>query len=108
MIRDPIYLRIPLTVTTNVGQAIRGFGIRPEVRRLAQVIVLVAAGRRCRLVNDREWTFRKRLLRLALQPRPGGGEILVAVANPLSSQLQLLRVKQKYSPYRCATRLWCV
>src|SRR5205807_10096156 len=105
MIGDLINLRIALAVTTNVGQAVRRFWIGPEVRRLGHVIMLISTRRRHRLVDNREWAFRKRLLRLALQLGPGGGESFVAVMKTLSSQLHLLCVKQKYSRHRAAIRL---
>ena len=84
MICDLINFGIPLTVTSNVRQTTRRFWIGPEVRRLTHVIMLISARRRSFFVDNRKWTLRKSLLRIAFKLRPGSGNGLVTVMNALS------------------------
>jgi hypothetical protein len=97
MICNLVDLRITLAIAPNVGQTVGRFWIRPEVRRLAHVVVFVAAGRDNRLINDRERTFFQSLLRLALELRPGRCRISVAASNGVSTFFQFFRVEKKDS-----------
>ena len=49
-------IAIALAVSMNIRQMIRSLRIRPEVRRQAHVVMLVAARRHCILLHDGEWT----------------------------------------------------
>ena len=95
MIGDFVDLWIVLAVAPDVRKSVRRFRIRPEVRSLAHVVVLVAARRRDRFTDDGERACGERLLRLALKLAPCLRQIFVAVTKTLFSCLQLSGVKQE-------------
>jgi len=67
VIIDLVDLWIAFAVAANVGEPICTFGIRPKVRRLTHVVVLVAAGRCDVFCDYGEWTSRQFLLRVAFK-----------------------------------------
>jgi hypothetical protein len=81
VVRDPVDLGVADAVLPDVRPPVRASRIRPEVRRLAHVVVLVAARRRHGLVDDREPRDGQRLLRVGAQGVPRGGEGWIFAGN---------------------------
>ena len=99
---DPVDLWIALAVLADVRLAIRLRRIRPPVRRLAHVVVLVAAGRRDRLVHHGHRRDGERLLRVLVERRDRGLDRRVAL---LAARTHVAHVRPVEQQRRRSRRL---
>src|SRR5205807_4943270 len=95
VVRDLIDLGVALAVAPDVRESVWRLRVRPEVRRLAHVVVLVAARRRGRLARDRERARAQGLSRVRLQLAQRRVERLVAREDGALSLRQPSRVNQE-------------
>ena len=97
VIGDLVQLRVALAVAADVRKAVRTFRIGPEVRRLARVVVFVAARRRHRLVDDGERTRGERFVGVRAQRLPCVGDGRIVDADPLADRLDTCGIEEEHA-----------
>ena len=95
MIANLVDFRIALTIAADVGQTVRLLWIRPEVWRLAHVIMLIAARGSCSFCNDGKRAAAERLLCFPLEFHECSRVLLVSRNNALSGFSKSSRVENE-------------